>query len=282
MPQVWQAARRNHRWRNRLHGISVRGRTSVHNVYQIVAVAMINYIKQFCTDIITDKPRQHSATHQENFRTLTIELNRLDPRDFEPSAQAQFLHIKTTVDWFSRAAGFSETTMKQLLTNLNGVLDAYRGLGSGMITRQFHFVADKALRAIVERDYAELSRKLFPSGAWKSTVIMAGSILEAILFDRLADGKWNGQAIVSKAAQSGAGKPIPMDKWRLENLIDIAVEIGTLKRDPADTIHQVLRDYRNFVHPKKEIRSAHACTEAEAMLALGALDSVCNYLEKNP
>ena len=73
-----------------------------------------------------------------------------------------------------------------------------------------------------------------------------------------------------------------MDDWRLENLIDIAVNINMLPRDPADTIHRVLRDYRNFVHPKKEIRAAHACTEAEAMLSIGALDSVCNYLEAHP
>jgi hypothetical protein len=48
----------------------------------------------------------------------------------------------------------------------------------------------------------------------------------------------------------------------------------------ARTIDQVLRDYRNFVHPKKEIRAEHACSEAEALLAKGALDGVCNYFEK--
>jgi hypothetical protein len=73
-----------------------------------------------------------------------------------------------------------------------------------------------------------------------------------------------------------------MKDWRLENLIEIAVEIKMLPTGPANTIHQVLRDYRNFVHSKKETRAPHACTEAEAMLSVGALDSVCNYIEKNP
>ena len=40
------------------------------------------------------------------------------------------------------------------------------------------------------------------------------------------------------------------------HLIDVAVDIGRLPADAADTIHQVLRDYRNFVQPKKEIRAA--------------------------
>src|SRR5260370_10276040 len=76
--------------------------------------------------------------------------------------------------------------------------------------------------------------------------------------------------------------PCRWTDWKLYNLIEIAVDIKMLPTDPANTIHQVLRDYRNFVHPKKEIRAAHPCTEAEAMLSLGALDSGCNYLEKHP
>jgi hypothetical protein len=47
----------------------------------------------------------------------------------------------------------------------------------------------------------------------------------------------------------------------------------------AASIDQVLRDYRNFVHPRKELKAAHHCTEAEATLAKGALDVVCNHLE---
>ena len=36
--------------------------------------------------------------------------------------------------------------------------------------------------------------------------------------------------------------------------------------------------HRNFVHPKKEIRAQHQCAEAEAMMAMGALEGVCNIL----
>jgi hypothetical protein len=73
-----------------------------------------------------------------------------------------------------------------------------------------------------------------------------------------------------------------MARWTLENLINIAVDIKMLPTETANTIHQVLRDYRNFVHPKKEVRSLNPCGESEAMLSVGALDSVCNYIEKNP
>jgi hypothetical protein len=69
------------------------------------------------------------------------------------------------------------------------------------------------------------------------------------------------------------------DEWRLVNLIEVAVDLGLLPQDRADTIDQVLREYRNFVHPRKELKAAHPCTEAEAYLAKGALDGVCNQLE---
>src|SRR5262249_29818810 len=113
-------------------------------------------------------------------------------------------------------------------------------------------------------------------------LIFPGSILEAILFERLSDAKWNASALASPRAPTKKGSLVPMDDWKLEKLIQVAVDITLLPKDPADTIHQVLRDYRNFVHPKVEIRAAHPCTEAEAMLAVGALDSVCNFLDKNP
>jgi hypothetical protein len=117
-----------------------------------------------------------------------------------------------------------------------------------------------------------LKLKVFPDGAWKSVVVLAGSILEAILFDRLADPKWNAAAFASTVVPKYKGNKKAMDDWKLETLIDIAVDIKLLPKDPATTIHQVLRDYRNFVHPKKEIRAAHACGEAEAMMAVGALN----------
>jgi hypothetical protein len=61
----------------------------------------------------------------------------------------------------------------------------YGGEGSHVEKRTFGWVKNKALRTIVERDYKELMLKVYPSGAWKMTVVAAGSILEAILYDLL-------------------------------------------------------------------------------------------------
>jgi hypothetical protein len=67
--------------------------------------------------------------------------------------------------------------------------------------------------------------------------------------------------------------------WTLHDMIEVAADIGLIPNDRSKTFDQVLRDYRNFVHPKKEVRAGHPCTEAEAMMAKGALDGVCNHFD---
>ncbi len=255
---------------------------------------MVEYIKNYIALVL--KASQHigaAPVHPDpesrlvtdpftGVKEVARELDRFDPRDFEPAAQTDFLRVRGNVAHLAKGPHYNKQSIEAALSPVPAVLDRYRGAGSGGVTRQFPFLSDPDLRPIVERDYAELVVKLYPSGAWKSSVIMAGSILEAVLFDRLADPAWNPQAVASPKALRANGTPIPMDDWKLEKLIDISVDIQLLPKDPANTIHQVLRDYRNFVHPKKEIRAAHACTEAEAMLSIGALNSVCNYLQAHP
>ena len=67
-------------------------------------------------------------------------------------------------------------------------------------------------------------------------------------------------------------------RYTLENLIDVAVDIGELPPDGKETIHKVIRDYRNFIHPKAEIRASSPCGEAQAMLSLGALNAIVDHI----
>ena len=208
-------------------------------------------------------------------RTLDHEIGRLDPEDFLPAVQSEFAELRFQLH---RDAGHWQIGVS-LARKLAVVLEQYNGDGSGATLRSFSFVKDADLRGIVERDYRELRLIVFPGRAWKSTVILAGSILEAILYDRLtAEPTIKDRAMSSTKAPPG--KDISAGDWKLIQLIDVAADIGVLPKDRADTIDQVLRDYRNFVHPKKELRSKHPCSEAEATMAVGALEGVCNHLEK--
>lgn len=127
---------------------------------------------------------------------------------------------------------------------------------------------DADLRKIVERDYRELAQILLPGCAWKSAVVLAGSILEAVLYDRLT-------------AVPALTRATPEEQWRLADLIRVAAERGLLPASRAEAIDPALREYRDFLHPRTAIRAAHPATEAEATLAKGTLDAVCNHLDED-
>ncbi|HEV8062609.1 MAG TPA: hypothetical protein VGP68_22200 [Gemmataceae bacterium] len=238
---------------------------------------MAHYVQTYIENMIAKK--EFSAHY---FNELYQELLRFDPRDFEPAVQALLVSSRVRVRYLAQANRRDPQRAQQELESVMQVFDHYKGVDSKVVFRIFTFIADPVLKLIIERDYGELKLRLYPTGSWKSAVVMAGSILEAILFDRLYDPKWNAKALHSSRVPTYNSKPKKMARWTLENLINIAVDIKMLPTETANTIHQVLRDYRNFVHPKKEVRSLNPCGESEAMLSVGALDSVCNYIEKNP
>lgn len=221
--------------------------------------------------------------------TLLKELEKLDPRDFSPNVRSEFVLIKSSFSKLAKLDLFHGIRnikiydeYNNLFEKLKNCLSYYMGDKSYLKIKTFDFIHDIALRKIIERDYCELSAILLPDGAYKSAVILAGSILEAILYDQLtSDSSIKQKAISSKEApkdDSGNIKDIDNGDWTLQYLINVAVAIEVLPKARAKTIDQILRDYRNFIHPKKEIKSKHSCTEAEATMAKGILDGIYNHL----
>ncbi len=149
---------------------------------------MVEYIKELIDTIELSKGKRNSelqakfGSTQPDPRPLleafVEELNRLDPRDFEPSARHAFVVIRAMLRQMVRRG----ITIADLATpaayarKIAVLLDAYAGEGTGAKTRAFAFVNDQKVRDVVERDYRELSLRTFPDGSWKSTVILAGSI----------------------------------------------------------------------------------------------------------
>jgi hypothetical protein len=245
---------------------------------------MTAYIKQLIDELPVQKIEDQFVM-QSHVAAIADELSRLDPRDFDPAARAGIVQARANLNYFGYEKGGTGSVINSVLQKLRPLLDQYAGEGSSGVRRSFAYIADADLRKIIERDYNELTNKLFPDEAWKSTVIMAGSILESILFAVLSDPKRVAKTNASsKGAKAKGGIPIDItadpDSWKLIHLIEAAVDTGVLPQARADTIDQVLREYRNFVHPQKELKAKHDCTEAEAGLAKYGLDGVCDHLAK--
>jgi hypothetical protein len=219
-------------------------------------------------------------------KALVEELDRLDPRDFEPSSRHQFIVSRAEVRSHAKNVGDGSFVLAAA-RRLKPVLSQYAGEGTGAKTRDFEFVSNSDVRAIVERDYRELMLRTFPDGSWKSTVILAGSILEAVLYDLLTKD----QAAISNAMNSpkapkksknGPVKDITKhsheEQWTLSYLIEVACDLKILPPEDKDAIHQVLREYRNFVHPRLEVKRGIRISEGHATAAKGALDIILDRL----
>jgi len=86
-------------------------------------------------------------------------------------------------------------------------------------------------------------------GAHLSTVIMLGSMLEGALLGKALDNR--AEANRAKAApKDPSGTVRPFDKWKLINFVHVAKECGWIHGRRIDFV-DVLRDYRNLVHPYK-------------------------------
>lgn len=190
-------------------------------------------------------------------------------------------------------AGVDLTHKKQLCQDVIDILVNYGGLGSYKTTRDFDFIKNTSLRAIIERNFRELTLVLLPSGAWKWAVIAAGSTLEAVLMELLTiAGQPNNDVNSIKPkrlcinGEKKAGLK-SVDRWGLSDMLEASFEVypnklKSLKIDKTNIVDvcKALADYRNLIHPTKEMKFGMSCTDAEADLAVGILKSICNDLER--
>jgi hypothetical protein len=274
-------------------------------------VAYIQRIADELSNMLDRAWREPIVPLASRLVTLQEEVEKLDPRDFLPERRFDFVEARrrlrclastTQDDWDETLSRWRKGNIDQDGTTLEteieicaricqqvrSALDAYRGPGSRAIVRSFDFVKDNVLRGIVERDYSELKQIFLPDCAWKSVVVMAGSILEAILFDLLTQTPERvAQAMASpdapKKREKGVGggvKSLTGDEWVLADLIKVAVDLGLLPKEREDAIDEALRAYRNLIHPRREVDRRHPPGESEGSMAWGGLLGVCDHLER--
>jgi hypothetical protein len=138
---------------------------------------------------------------------------------------------------------------------------------------EFVFVNDSKLRALVDRDYAELQR-LKRIEAMKSRFVLAGGLIEALLLDALLNSQ-------SAAANTVAGRKErrSLEEWGLSSLLDAAVELKVITSSAQSFGHSV-REFRNLVHPGLERRSNLRLETEEAQIAENVLAIVIRDLAK--
>ena len=91
------------------------------------------------------------------------------------------------------------------------------------------------------------------SGAYLSVIFLCGSILEAVLFGAAEKSiELFNRAKASPKKKDGS--PKALREWTLAYLINVACEVGILKPDIKGFSHG-LRDFRNYIHPREQVKS---------------------------
>ena len=152
----------------------------------------------------------------------------------------------------------TRTKYLDLLKRLKAHLVKLRS--SGVVARSAHpeqpyfaaLIADPKMLAILERRWAETLACMGVNADLAATV-MLGGLLEALFLARI--NRLTDQASVftaTRAPRDKAGKTKALKEWGLKDYLDVANELGWIRQSAKD-VGQVLRDYRNYIHPEKEL-----------------------------
>lgn len=139
-------------------------------------------------------------------------------------------------------------------------------------------IKDDKMRGILLNRWAECT-KCIQADAPLSSLVMMGGILEAILLARINSHSNKSEIINSKSApiDKKTSKVYPLQEWTLKNYIDVSHELSWITQSTKD-IGEVLRDYRNYVHPYKEFSHGIIITTQDAELFWQITKSIINQL----
>ena len=138
-------------------------------------------------------------------------------------------------------------------------------------------VRNPRLAALLKKRLDE-ARTCREYGAHLSSVIMLGSVLEGTLHDVVR--QFPAEAYRCPSAPKGhSGKPRDSATWKLGELIDVAHACGWIELDARRFSHE-LRDYRNMVHPHRELTDAHHPDEDTVAICWNVVVAALNDLAR--
>ena len=108
---------------------------------------------------------------------------------------------------------------------------------------------ENALLPVIKQRVEEISSCL-KNNAALSVIFLCGSTLEGLLLNvaRVHPREFN----TSASAPLKDQKVKPLQEWTLDNLINVAYEVGFIDLDVKKFSH-VLRDFRNYIHPYEQM-----------------------------
>ena len=206
------------------------------------------YLNSEVGRIIIDSEKVGSFFHKVSLKTLNdipVIIPKKDVKVYEEQAYALTHLEKSYTD--NKAQQLNDLSKKSDIEQLADIEDVL----SVEITKKIKLFDEEKVRTLLESDLRELN-DCFKVKAYKAALILAGSILEAVLIDWLSDIKgvdyFKNEYVITR--RDGSTK-------RAE-LIDYINEIKYIERpnwmEEANKAHQI-RQKRNLVHAKLCLKS---------------------------
>jgi len=125
--------------------------------------------------------------------------------------------------------------------------------------------ADPEMQGILNRRWGEVQRCI-GSGAHLAATVMMGGLLESLLLARINSSPNRSAVFTARGApRDKAGKTLALSEWKLVNMVEVAHEFRWITKSAKD-VGNVLRDFRNYIHPHKEYTDGLAISEEDAVM----------------
>ena len=149
-------------------------------------------------------------------------------------------------------------------TDFGYLLSTTIGEAAGL---KWAFLKDTELKRLVIADYQEATRS-FLSKNYKATVVLCGSIVEAVLTE-----------VIAKAGIAGVTRQ-KLYNSDLNELIKLAVDYGFIKDSALQNFLAPLRKYRNLIHPGRALREEIHPDGSMAQIAIEGVKLLVGELNK--
>jgi hypothetical protein len=112
--------------------------------------------------------------------------------------------------------------------------------------------------------------------------VLAGSVIEALCLWAIREPADDGQIrkvaenLVERGTLRRAPQPDPL-QWHAHELIEVAFAMAMIGNDTLQ-VTRTTKDYRNLIHPGRELRTGQTATQGTAHVAVGSMERVIEDL----
>ncbi|MDH4203853.1 MAG: hypothetical protein OEV87_13310 [Phycisphaerae bacterium] len=122
--------------------------------------------------------------------------------------------------------------------------------------------ADTSMQMILIRRWSEVQNCISADANLAATVMMGG-LLESLILARLIKVQNKDKIYTANKVpkDKNSGRSLPLSEWKLLHMVEVSHELGWITKSAKD-VGNVLRDFRNYIHPHKELTdNVHISTE---------------------